>query len=764
MFKNRVFDIFHKDLIFAQKSLINLREDLDLNNFDCFNFQQLEVEDFGYSYRGEIKIYKLISKKTILKELEAIERYDSLLKIQKKGIEKVDSPSLKEVKASEIKGNRKNKEKRGLKLIKAVFVSSLIFIFGILGFKGYKLLRAKDFVLNKSSLAYQNLASAQNALSQFNFVFADQKFLKAFKNFSEIKKKLDDLNTIFFKFFGVDKKLESAKNLVSAARYLSLTGKEITNLIDKLLILVNNTLDIDSQNFFDFSSYKKNLIKINFLLNNAEGSLKRVNEEVLPEEIKNKVIVFKNEFPFIKEFIMRLNNSTDFLYNFLGFNGEKNYFLVFQNNAEIRATGGFWGSYGILKLKNGKMIDLLIDDIYNPDGQLKEKIIPPQPLQRITKYWGLRDANWFFDFPLSAKKAVDFYKKVNKNSDFDGIIAITPRILQELLEITGPIELSNHKAIINSDNFFDLIQYKVESDYINPQNRKQILTDLAPLIIKKLNNSTSINSLDSLEKIFSIIFEGLREKDILLYFFDNNLQKFIKDNNWSGRVFDNSKDYLALVHSNIGGWKTDRIIKNKIKISVEIEDDGSIINTLEIKRSHLGGDSAYFWFNKINKDYLRVFVPLGSKLLDIEGEYLNIDNKKNIYSKDVKVDSDLMLIESTKKEIKNADIFFEANKTVFGFWLYTKPGETSRAILKYKLPFKLNINKDSADFYSLLIQKQPGIDSDFYFEVRFPLRWKLDRTYPSNLDLNSDILNFKNVLTFKNSLNTDKYIAVKFKF
>src|SRR3989344_28805 len=89
----------------------------------------------------------------------------------------------------------------------------------------------------------------------------------------------------------------------------------------------------------------------------------------------------------------------------------KKYLILFQNPSELRPTGGFPGTYGVVTFKDGKLQDLKVDDVYNLDGQLQELIVPPIQLQHITPNWGMRDANWFIDFPTSARKITAFYKK-----------------------------------------------------------------------------------------------------------------------------------------------------------------------------------------------------------------------------------------------------------------------------------------------------------------------------------------------------------------
>ena len=83
-----------------------------------------------------------------------------------------------------------------------------------------------------------------------------------------------------------------------------------------------------------------------------------------------------------------------------------------QNEDELRATGGFLTGAGIVTVENGRIVDLsFLDSNYVDNYWVKPYDFPPQPLY---DYMGLemllfRDANYWPDFPTSARKAMDLY-------------------------------------------------------------------------------------------------------------------------------------------------------------------------------------------------------------------------------------------------------------------------------------------------------------------------------------------------------------------
>jgi len=102
----------------------------------------------------------------------------------------------------------------------------------------------------------------------------------------------------------------------------------------------------------------------------------------------------------------------------------------------------------LLTIDQGAIKSLFVDGIFNVDGQLHEKIIPPRPIQKISTAWSMHDANWFADFPTSAQKIQWFYEKTGGPTT-DGIISLTPTLIERLLGLTGPIPMPEHDVLLS---------------------------------------------------------------------------------------------------------------------------------------------------------------------------------------------------------------------------------------------------------------------------------------------------------------------------
>jgi len=337
-----------------------------------------------------------------------------------------------------------------------------------------------------------------------------------------------------------------------------------------------------------------------------------------------------------------------------------------------------------------------IESIYALDGQLKEAIAAPGPMQRlVTPFWGMRDSNWFADFPTSSRKMLQFLEK-ESGVLAEGVISFTPDFFEEVLKLTGPVAMPEYGEVLTADNFRDVVQYKTSN--FNEEQRVQ----------------------------FAQIFrKAVAEKHFMLFSLDPKLQERILDFNAAGNVKKTGGDYLSIVHSNVGGGKTDQGIAQSVDKTVEIDALGRQTVTLRITRSHEAMNEKYF---PTNVDFMRVFVPEGSKIISVSG----FDHAPMPASSraGAATDTDLNFWDIGIRQDMNTKIYVgrESGYTVFMDWLILEQGQTKTVELKYQLPI---LNRR----YSQLLQKQPGArEFQFTLKVRgienpvfvYPEEWKTE--------------------------------------
>lgn len=373
----------------------------------------------------------------------------------------------------------------------------------------------------------------------------------------------------------------------------------------------------------------------------------------------------------------------------LGVERPKKFLLVAQDSIVARPTGGVIRSVGVVTTQGGAITSIVFDDVYGIDGQLQANVIPPEPIQKVATAWALHDANWFLDFPLSAKKIAYFYGK-SGGGDVDGVIAINEYAVKNILAVTGPVK-GDDDVLVNSEN----IRRCAGKDVV------QALSEVLPTLSGK-NAGALVRALQ----------KGLQEKDILVWSSERDHQEMIVEEGWSGKVLhEEGADYLAVVSSDIGNDIKE--VKEDVWKETSIDEAGGIINTVAVQFiSHEDSEG--------RERYIRIYVPLGSELLEASGmSAMTIHPQIDYLKERFTTDDDLVTAERvTRADVAGVRISEESGKTVFGGWVKTGEKNTT-VIVRYRLPFLFE-KKESLVPRTFLFQKQPGVSAMTTFSFVVP--------------------------------------------
>lgn len=476
-------------------------------------------------------------------------------------------------------------------------------------------------------------------------------------------------------------------------------------------------------------------------LANARSRLSGINPNLLSQEYRLRFVEAQSQLDLVSDTATQLLAFQELLLGLLG--GEKKtYIFIFQNNNEMRATGGFIGTYGILEFESGRVRIDRIESIYALDGQLHELIAAPGPLRRQqTQHWGMRDANWFADFPASARKILEFLEKEG-GILADGVIALTPDVFEELLKITGPIDLPAYRETLNAQNFRATSQYKTSLDYDPLLNQpKKFLADFAPRFLSSLQNLDTSDWLS----VLNVLYSQVSEKQIMAFSVDPAVEEQFEDLGVDGKIKATGGDYLLVVHSNVGGGKTDQHILQKIEKRVSLDSGGLAIVRLKITRTHNGFDELFF---PKNIDFMRILVPRQAKLLSASGfdyhELLSSSVEGAAFDPDLQAwDQSIDYDANTRMYVGQ-----ETGYIFFANFLELLPGETKTVELAYEIQFT------SGQAYTQLVQKQPGsAPFEFNLSVNY-LPGEIAYFYPETFEKNGSELRLSETIT------ADKFYGV----
>ena len=400
-----------------------------------------------------------------------------------------------------------------------------------------------------------------------------------------------------------------------------------------------------------------------------------------------------------QEPLQLLSTAARLLPGFAGLDEPSSILLLFMNNNELRPGGGFIGSYGVLEMSGGDITHLETADVYALDDAAAEKITPliaPLPLQRYnaaTK-WFFRDSNWSPDFAVSSAQAIEIFleevgfleegSEVPSTNQVDHLIGFTPTYASDLLAITGPITVGGQT--FTSENVADLLEYQVQYGYassgVPEAQRKEILADLVNEMKTRLYALPSANWSSVLE----VTMQALVQKQLLLYSADGAIQNVLQQVGWAGSVDSTSVDTLMVVDANLASLKSDPAVEREVTYEVYQNASDQWVARVAIRYTHGG---TFDWKTTRYRTYTRVYLPIGTELLSVDGSWLNDKTQNPTRAKGP------------------VDVVEELGLTSFGAFTSVEPGEESTLTFEFVLAPEVGKAIESDD-YTLTIIKQAG--------------------------------------------------------
>ncbi len=567
---------------------------------------------------------------------------------------------------------------------------------------------------------YQQAQTLRPKISEIQAAVSEKDLTKIKNKISETQSELAEINRQYNKLFLVkrlpyfktyyedgqhgltaaEKGLEAGKLVVEAVEpYQDFLGLEETAEEDTAGKTTEERIDFLVEGL---ASIEPKLGEINEKLTEVENNLNEINPEDYPEtfrgmELRPQIIKAQTMVKDVNLLVSQggpLIAKADWL---MGVEEPRNYLMLFQNDGELRPTGGFWTAYGILKVDDGDVTPQVSENIYALDERFNSRIEPPRPIEEYHKnvfYWHLRDMNLSPSFKESVETFTKYYNELPGAVEYDGVFAVDTRVLVDLVDALGGIGVPGWGNFTSEpdDRCWGCPQviYKLEDYATKPastirNDRKAFLSPMMHSIIANALGSPK----DQVANLAQVVLDNFNQKHILVYFPDEDLQQAVEKLNLAGTLKETSgeTDYFHLNDANFAGAKSNLFIDQTVEQNYKLED-GKIIKDVTITykntapASNCNLEAGELCLNGLYRNWLRVYAPEGSKLIDMKGSEV----EPQTYS--------------------------EFGKTVFeGFYgdkypLY--PKGSTRVSLTYELPF------EPGEVLPVLIQKQPGTDNPEY--------------------------------------------------
>ncbi|ALE07609.1 hypothetical protein AL755_06180 [Arthrobacter sp. ERGS1:01] len=259
----------------------------------------------------------------------------------------------------------------------------------------------------------------------------------------------------------------------------------------------------------------------------------------------------------------------------MGEKDSRNYLLLIQNSAEVRATGGIPGALAILHVEKGK-IELTNQDSAGGIGVFDPalKVDPAQETiysPRLGSY--MQDVNLTPDFPTAAATARTMWQARHPGQTVDGVITLDPVALSMVLGATGPVDVSSAVPAgadigslptkLTSGNLVKALLSDVYANIEEPKLQDAYFAEVAKKIFGEISSGKT-----SGEKLIAALGNGVQENRIKVWSSRNEEQNVLAKQRIGGAIAGSAVAPSAFgVYFNDGtGAKMDYYVKRKVQL------------------------------------------------------------------------------------------------------------------------------------------------------------------------------------------------------
>jgi hypothetical protein len=244
----------------------------------------------------------------------------------------------------------------------------------------------------------------------------------------------------------------------------------------------------------------------------ANTSAAKIDTVSVVPELKAPIDTLRSQLQEVAPVTAQLRTAVPLLYPMLGGDGTRHYLLMFQNNAEERASGGNPASMAMLVVKNGKVT--LGRQASSTDFQHPYDKPPYTPTGAGNEDWPTLYGDYASsyvtnitmtpDFPSTAKMATAMWHQ-EFGGTVDGVISFDPVALAALLTVTGPIELADGTTI-DASNAVSFLLHDVYAKYPDAKTQDAVFASAARSVFTMITSGTG-DPRDYLTKIRPMVAE-----------------------------------------------------------------------------------------------------------------------------------------------------------------------------------------------------------------------------------------------------------------
>lgn len=386
-------------------------------------------------------------------------------------------------------------------------------------------------------------------------------------------------------------------------------------------------------NTYTMDAYIGLLEELNPAINDIIGYLDDIN---IPESLGGKVTEYTDKMTLITDAYAVAEDYLPLLKAFLGGGSDRTYLLAAQNSTEIRAGGGFPGSVGTITIVDGVLTIGDFNSVYDVLPYGTPASVGPSELEdTLFGNWMHypRDASFNPDFERVAQIWAKAYGN-KSNTNVDGVISLTPTIIQRLLSYMGEVQLSDG-TVLNGENATQMLQHDLYYKYFNNASYTDDTNDVVDSLFAETAKTTMSRLVDDfdLNKIagyLSVFNAGAEDRTIMMWMADETEQQYVRDVGCSGGLNDNPENpeigvyisgsdpcklgWYVNVNTQIGEAQVNEDGTRTYDVTVTVENTIDN-NTIKTAGTYILGSYEGAW-----RGYIHLFAPAGGTISDVKAD------------------------------------------------------------------------------------------------------------------------------------------------
>ena len=317
---------------------------------------------------------------------------------------------------------------------------------------------------------------------------------------------------------------------------------------------------------------------------------------------------------------------------FIGDGSDRTYLLAAQNSSEIRASGGFPGSVGTIRIRDGILSIGNFSSVYNVLSTYTPSAAAITDEEKeLFGSWMNAPRDACFDPAFERVAYIWALAYEQKNSEHvNGVVSLTPAVIQNMLGYIGNVTLSDGTEL-TGDNATQVLQYDLYYKYLNANASSSagdyvdnLFAETAKVTMAKLVSDFDVKKAGDYYKVFS---DGAKNRTVMMWMEDEAEQALVKNAGCSGGLNDDPENPETGVYFSISdpcklGWflNIDTQISEPVvnsNGSSTYEVTATYSNTLSDNDKINAGGYILGSYGGTITGYIHIFAPAGGSISDI---------------------------------------------------------------------------------------------------------------------------------------------------